>query len=313
MNTEHLSKMKIHFVILVVLCAFALNSILCRLALVQTSLDPMSFTTLRLMSGALVLAMLVVLTNRNEIKGRSENRERGENRSENNTLCLNAAFLNKGWITPLALLAYAVSFSFAYVSLPAGIGALLLFGAVQFTMIGYGLYSGERLNKKQWCGLFVAIFGVLVLFLPGASAPSLIGSALMLVSGVGWAVYTVRGKGASNPIQTTGINFLKASILSLFMSLLFISEFTWDSMGALYALLAGGVTSGLGYALWYFVLPSLKVTTAATLQLSVPVIAIFMGVLLLGEQVTLHLFLSSLTILGGVFLYILAGMAPRVR
>ncbi|TDO99438.1 threonine/homoserine efflux transporter RhtA [Marinomonas balearica] len=254
----------------------------------------MSFTTLRLVSGAAVLVVLLTLLNNRETVG-----------------CFEIQEFRTEWFTPLSLLVYAAGFSYAYVSLPAGMGALLLFGAVQFSMICYGLYSGERLNTIQWIGLLVAVVGVLVLFLPGATAPSLWGSVLMVTAGIGWAFYTVRGKGASKPVRATGSHFVKASVISLLISIVLSSEIRWDGAGALYAVLAGGVTSGLGYALWYFVLPSIKVATAATLQLSVPVIAIIMGLLFLEEQATLHLFLSCITILGGIFLYIFSGMRTR--
>ncbi|QQD21285.1 EamA family transporter [Oceanospirillaceae bacterium ASx5O] len=260
--------------------AFAGNSLLCRLALQDTAIDAASFTSIRLVSGAMVL-WLIVAVRRNLPAGKGN------------------------WPSALALFAYAAGFSFAYISLPAATGALLLFGAVQATMIGFGLYAGERLQSAQWLGLVLALAGLVGLLLPGLSAPPLAGSLLMLGAGVAWGIYSLRGKGACDPTRVTSGNFLRSVPLALVMSLLLPDQAVFDSAGFWYAVASGALASGMGYAIWYRVLPALKATNAATLQLSVPVIAAVGGVLLLGEPITPRLLLASVAILGGIALVIL--------
>ncbi|MBU3695326.1 DMT family transporter [Dechloromonas sp.] len=264
---------------LLVLLAFAGNSILCRLALRATTIDPATFTSVRLLSGALVLWVLVSLFRRN-VRGRGN------------------------WGSALALLAYAATLSYAYIDLPTGLGALLLFAAVQVTMIGHALTHGERLQIDQWLGLGLAIAGLVGLLLPGLTAPPLIGSVLMLASGVAWGVYSLRGKGAGDPTRVTAGNFMRAVPIALLLSLVSLGQTQWDATGVLYAVISGGITSGLGYSLWYMVLPHLRSTTAASLQLSVPVIASLGGVLFVGEALTLRLVLAAIAILGGIALVI---------
>ena len=269
--------------------AFAGNSLLCRLALQQSQLDAGSFTTIRLVSGALVLWLVA-----RKFRG-------GQTGSGN-------------WPSAFALFIYAAAFSFAYVRLPTATGALLLFGAVQATMISYGLYKGERLQPLQRIGLALALSGLLGLLLPGISAPPLGGSVLMLGAGVAWGVYSLRGKGAGDPTRVTAGNFLRAAPIAIALSLLMLGlqRVTLDAAGIGYALASGALTSGLGYALWYTVLPALKATTAATVQLSVPVLAALGGIVFLGEAVTLRLGLASLAILGGIALVVLQKRAaPR--
>ena len=264
---------------LLVLLAFAGNSILCRLALRATSIDPATFTSVRLLSGALVLWVLVS-TFRRDVRGQGN------------------------WGSALALLAYAAALSYAYIDLPTGLGALLLFAAVQVTMIGHALTHGERLQVVQWLGFGLAIAGLVGLLLPGLTAPPLIGSTLMLASGVAWGVYSLRGKGAGDPTRVTAGNFMRAVPIALLLSLLTLGQMQWDATGVLYAVISGGITSGLGYSLWYMVLPHLRSTTAASLQLSVPVIASLGGVLFVGEALTLRLVLAAIAILGGIALVI---------
>lgn len=257
--------------------AFAANSILCRLALERTAIDPASFTLLRLVSGAATLWLIVqVRTGNGAVAG--------------------------NWRSAFSLFAYAGAFSFAYVTLGAATGALLLFGAVQATMILYGLARGERLSPVQSVGLALALGGLASLLLPGASAPRWSGALLMTVAGVAWGAYSLLGRGGTRPIETTAGNFLRAAVFAALLSLLSLRGFGWDSRGAVLAVLSGAVASGLGYAIWYTVLPSLRATQAATVQLSVPVIAAIGGVLLLGEVVTLRLLLCSVAILGGIAL-----------
>ena len=262
--------------------AFAGNSLLCRLALKNTAIDAASFTTIRLISGALVL-WLVSRRFRPGLSGKGN------------------------WPSALALFAYAAAFSFAYTSLPAGAGALLLFGAVQATMIGYGLWSGERLRPPQLAGLALALGGLSGLLLPGVSAPPLAGSALMISAGIAWGIYSLRGKGAGDPTWVTAGNFLRAAPVAIALSVcvFLVKGASLDAAGFWYAVASGAITSGIGYAIWYTALPALKATTAATVQLSVPVIAALGGIAFLGEPVTLRLVLASGAILGGIALVVL--------
>lgn len=260
--------------------AFAGNSLLCRLALKQTTIDPASFTSIRLISGALMLWLIVQLT-----RGSSEG--------------------NGNWLSALSLFAYAAGFSFAYVSLPAGTGALLLFGAVQVTMISFGLSKGERLHGWQQLGFLLAFAGLIGLMLPGLSAPPLGGSVLMLAAGIAWGVYSLRGKGAGDATRVTAGNFLRAVPITLVLSLLMSGKLNPDLNGILYAVASGALASGVGYAIWYTALPVLKNTSAASVQLSVPVIAAIGGIIFLGEPLTLRLVMTSIAILGGIALVIL--------
>lgn len=260
--------------------AFAGNSLFCRIALKHTSIDPASFTTLRLASGALTLWLLV--------KARQ-----GTTAGRGN------------WLSALALFAYAAGFSFAYVSLPAATGALLLFGVVQATMIGHGMWTGERLGRMQLAGFILAFGGLIGLLLPGLSAPPLLGSVFMLGAGIAWGIYSLRGKGAGNPIRVTAGNFLRATPIAAALSLFMIHGTPLDYAGIGYAILSGALASGMGYAIWYMVLPALKATQASIVQLSVPVITALGGILFLGESLTLRLALASAAILGGIALVIL--------
>lgn len=268
--------------------AFAGNSLLCRAALAHTGIDPASFTTLRLVSGAVTLWLIARLTRR-EQSGQGS------------------------WPSALALFGYAAGFSFAYVSLTTATGALLLFGAVQATMIGHGLWRGERLRGWQSAGLVLALGGLVGLLLPGLSAPPLAGALLMLGAGVAWGVYSLRGRGAGDPTRVTAGNFLRAAPITLGLSLIFHASALLDPAGAGYAVASGALASGIGYAIWYTALPALRATSAATVQLSVPVIAALGGVLLLGESVTLRLVLASLAILGGIALVIVERRAGTAR
>ena len=262
------------------LLAFAGNSLLCRMALAHTSMDAASFTTVRLLSGALVLWLLVALRS-------------GSSQAQGS------------WLSALALFVYAAGFSFAYLQLNTGVGALILFGAVQSGMIGYGLWRGERFSARQWLGLLLACAGLTGLLLPGLSAPPLMGAVLMLTAGFAWAVYSLRGKGAANPLQVTAGNFARTLPMTLLLSAALPGQLSLDSYGMLYAVLSGALTSGVGYAIWYSVLPLLKATTTATVQLTVPVLAAIAGILILDEPLTLRLILASVAILGGIALVVL--------
>lgn len=259
--------------------AFAGNSLLCRVALKHTSLDAASFTSIRLVSGALVLCLLVRM--------RRPGTPVGGN-----------------WLSAGALFAYAAGFSFAYLRLSAATGALLLFGAVQATMIGHGVWAGERLRSLQWAGLLVTLGGLVGLLLPGLSAPPLPSALLMLGAGVAWGVYSLRGKGAGDPLAVTAGNFLRAAPMALALSLLLYPRISPDPAGLLYAVASGALTSGIGYAIWYSALPKLPSTAAATVQLSVPVLAALGGIVFLGETASLRLLLASVAVLGGIALVI---------
>ncbi|MDE2196326.1 MAG: DMT family transporter [Gammaproteobacteria bacterium] len=258
--------------------AFAGNSLLCRAALKATHIDAASFTTIRLISGAVMLWLLTRI-------------RRGTR--------------NGSWWSAFALFIYAASFSYAYVSLPVASGALLLFGAVQATMIGYGIWIGERLRRLQLVGLILAFAGLIGLLLPGVTAPPLFGSLLMLGAGVAWGIYSLRGRGAGNPIAVTAGNFLRTVPIAFALSALTYKGVAMDADGFGYAVASGALASGLGYSIWYTALPALKATSAATVQLSVPVITALGGILLLGEHITLRLVLASIAILGGIALVIL--------
>lgn len=268
---------------LVTMIAFAGNSVLCRMALQQTSIDAATFTSIRLASGAVVLGLIVRFF------------RTGRTGAGN-------------WWSALALFAYAAGFSLAYISLSAATGALLLFGSVQATMICRGIWQGERLARLQWLGLVLALAGLVGLMLPGLAAPPLLGAALMVLAGAAWGVYSLRGKGAGDPTLVTAGNFWRAAVLALALSAVVqasaLLNASWDAEGLGYAVASGAVTSGLGYALWYSVLPALKATQAATIQLSVPVIAALGGVVLLGEVMNEQFVLASVATLGGIALVI---------
>lgn len=260
--------------------AFAGNSLLCRIALKQTGIDAASFTTLRLISGALMLGLLVRLNRRPSAAGGN-------------------------WPSALALFVYAAGFSFAYVRLSAATGALLLFAAVQATMITYGVWKGERLLRLQLVGFMLALGGLVGLMLPGLAAPPLGSALLMLGAGAAWGIYSLRGKGAGDPTAVTAGNFLRSVPIAAALSLLMLNNISLDQAGMAYAVLSGALASGIGYALWYRVLPAMKATHAATVQLSVPVIAALGGVVVLGESISVRMMLASIAILGGIALVIL--------
>ena len=261
------------------MAAFAGNSLLCRQALQHTAIDPASFTAVRLVSGAAVLWALV--------------RWRGQRSAGD-------------WASATALFVYAAAFSFAYLSLSAGTGALLLFGAVQATMLGWGLWRGQRLGLGQTAGLVLAMGGLTALLLPGASAPPVTGALLMLAAGAAWGVYSLRGRGAGEPTAVTAGNFIRAGALALVLGLAGLPWARIDPMGLVWALCSGALTSGLGYAVWYAALKGLHPTSSASVQLSVPVLTALGGVALLSEPVTLRLALCSLAILGGIA-WVIAG------
>ncbi|WP_036187260.1 DMT family transporter [Marinobacterium lacunae] len=265
----------------VAMIAFASNSLLCRVALRDTNIDAAGFTAVRLISGALMLWFILSMQGRRRDNAGS-------------------------WPSALALFSYAALFSFAYIDLAAGTGALILFGAVQATMIGYGLYSGERFSALKWAGLLLAIAGLVGLVLPGLTAPPLVASLLMAGAGIAWGVYSLRGRGAGDPSLATAGNFIRAVPMAVALAAMgWISgSLNLDLYGMFWATASGALASALGYLIWYAVLPHISAANAATIQLSAPVIAAIAGVLLLGEAVTLRLLLASAAILGGIALVI---------
>jgi drug/metabolite transporter (DMT)-like permease len=265
--------------------AFAANSVLCRLALGQEVIDPASFATVRVVSGALTLSVIVLP------RWRSRGRPAADRRSV------------------ASLFVYMMFFSFAYTSLSTGTGALILFGAVQLTMFVAGLRGGEEFRPLSWGGLVLAVAGLVYLVSPGLTAPDPIGAALMAIAGIAWGLYSLLGRGAADPIEVTANNFIWSVPLVLLTSAVFATQISLSVGGLLLAVASGALASGLGYVIWYMALRGLTATRAATIQLSVPVIAAIGGIALLSEVVTLRLVVASIATLGGVALV----LAQRVR
>ncbi len=257
--------------------AFAANSVLCRLALGQGRIDAASFTAVRVVSGAIVLG-LILLSRKDRVQATPD------------------------WRSVITLFIYMAFFSFAYLSLAAGTGALVLFGCVQLTMFIVALKSGESFSAISWAGLVLAVAGLVYLVSPGVTAPDPLGAALMVMAGIAWGFYSLLGRAAADPVEATAWNFIYSVPLVIVTSLFFMRDFQVSMTGATLAVASGAIASGIGYVIWYAALRGLRATTAATVQLSAPVIAAFGGVILLSEQVTLRLVLASAVTLGGVAL-----------
>jgi drug/metabolite transporter (DMT)-like permease len=319
-----LKSARLFLLTLAAMIAFASNSLLCRAALKQTHIDAATFTFVRIFAGAVALCLFMNVRRRITLdrtapplaagsKTRvefpspsSSPKRRDDCFSASETIRVRVLdWKDAGnWPSAFALFTYAAAFSFAYVNLSAGTGALLLFGAVQATMILWGLHKGERLDAIQITGFLVAITGLVILVFPGLSAPPLIGSILMLGAGVAWGVYSLRGKGVQNPTGVTAGNFIRAVPFSVVVWIFFLPWAHVDPAGVGYAIISGVIASGLGYVIWYSALPVLKAASAATVQLSVPVLAATGGILLLGESITLRYVLASLAVLGGIALVV---------
>jgi drug/metabolite transporter (DMT)-like permease len=274
---------------------FAGNSVLCRLAFQRTGIDAASFTAIRVVSGALMLVLLVWLRRTPRSAGKGEAR------------------LGGNWFSALALMIYAAGFSFAYVSLSTGTGALLLFGAVQATMIAAGLRAGERFGPRQIVGLLIALVGLVIFLLPGLSAPPLGGALLMMAAGIAWGVYSLRGRGVADPAGETAGNFVRAAPMAIALAIALLSRQHLDSMGVLFAVLSGALASGIGYTAWYGALRGLTALRAASVQLSVPVLAAIAGALFLHESLSARLILASVAMLGGIALVLLNKRVPVQR
>jgi len=264
------------------LFAFAGNSVLCRLALGEEAIDAASFTVIRMLSGIIVLIILLKMTNPD------------------------SALPSKGsWSAAVMLFLYAITFSFAYISLDTGTGALILFGAVQITMILRNLMSGNKMHYAEWIGLLMAFSGLVYLFMPTLTAPSLLGFILMAVAGIAWGFYTLAGKGSQHPFRDTVHNFLRTLPFVIILIVVTFQFAHLSPTGIVLAMISGGITSGLGYAVWYAALGGLSTTQAAVVQLLVPVIAAIGGVVFSNELISMHLVLSFVLVLGGILMVLL--------
>lgn len=283
----------------IAMVAFAANSLLCRMALSTTNIDPATFSTIRIISGAFALILLSAwIAHKNKITAEGIT-------TASNIGLTRGLKANTSIVSGVSLFIYAVCFSFAYVSMSTGAGALLLFGSVQITMISNGFIKGERFNWVQWMGFILAFSGLITLLLPSATAPTFMSSMLMATAGIAWGVYSIIGKRSSSALLATTGNFILASLLCGILTVhsLFLSSTTAaiSQSGVLYAIASGVLASAFGYAIWYTALPLIKSTSAATVQLSVPVLATLMGWAFLEEQITLQIILASTMTLGGIF------------
>ena len=264
------------------LIAFAANSVLCRMALGSGAIDASSFTIIRLLSGVVVLLIVISTTGKT------------------------ADISTKGsWAASFMLFLYAVTFSYAYITLDTGTGALILFGSVQITMILLSLISGTRLHITEWAGVIIAFAGFIYLILPGVSMPSVSGFLLMTVAGIAWGIYTLKGRGSKGPLMDTAYNFIRTIPFVVILAITTFDNISYSYEGIVLALISGGVTSGIGYTIWYIALGGLSSTQAAVLQLSVPVIAALGGVIFVSEAITFRLTISAAMVLGGILIVVL--------
>lgn len=269
------------FKITIAMLAFAANSVLCRLALAGHQIDPISFSLIRVFSGAAVLLLLYMFS-------------------------VQKAKIEWNISNGFFLALYMVAFSLAYVHIDAGVGALLLFGTVQLSMVGYGLCHGEKINIQRGVGLGIAILGILILLLPGAAAPNLVYAAIMVLSGIGWAMYSIAGKNMQNPLASTLANFVMATPFVLLAYAAFYAQSFAEPRGVLLAVLSGGLASSGAYVLWYAIVKRIDRVTASSVQLSVPCLAILGGALFIGEAINLRIILSAVIVLAGIGLVIWA-------
>ena len=274
------------------LIAFAFNSILCRLALLGDEADAAAFTGVRLVSGAVALVVIWYLV------------ARVTDARAKNTLPNGRVSALGSWASAFFLFAYAVCFSFAYLGLTAGTGALILFGSVQMSMVAAAIFKGERPSALESLGLVIAVSGLVYLVLPGLASPPLTSSLLMAAAGMSWAAYTMRGKGSVDPLADTTGNFVRSLPLAAIIAVIYLPNLHLTPNGWLLAIISGAITSGVGYTIWYSVVKHHTTTRAAVLQLSVPIIAAAIGIVFLGEIATATLFIAAAMILGGIGLTI---------
>ncbi len=279
---SHNSSMKTIVLTMLALFAFAANSVLCRLALKDGAIDASSYTILRLLSGTLILLIILFVT--------------GDRKAEP---------AKGSWTASFMLFVYMATFSYAYLLLDTGTGALIIAGSVQITMILLSVIAGTRLHLSEWTGMAIASAGFVYLVLPGVTTPSITGFLLMSVAGMAWGVYTLKGRASKNPLMDTAYNFLRTMPLILLLGLVTLGDASYSMEGIVLALISGSVTSGIGYAIWYIALGGLSATVAAVLQLSIAVIAALGGVLFVSEEITIRLALSSALVLGGILIVIL--------
>ena len=309
--------MKAALYTIIALIAFAANSLLCRMALADGAIDAWNFTAIRLLSGAACLGLIMLQAHflkQNALKRKALKRTRLKQSSLKQTGSVDKNVLKeKGdWLSAISLVIYAICFSVAYQALDTGTGALILFSAVQLTMIGWGIYNKERLNGVQWTALLIALIGFIYLMLPSAAMPSLSGALIMAISGIAWGIYSIRGKTCVSPLRTTGFNFLRSLVAVPILALIGMSYLSTISMtGVILATVSGAIASGIGYSIWYVAMPLLKTTQSAVIQLCVPVLAAIMGVVFLSEQLTLEFIIASSVILGAVLVFTLNKDQPK--
>ena len=281
--------MKVIFNTLLALFAFAGNSVLCRLALEDQAIDAGSFTSIRLISGIIVLAIILYFTQKISPDTSLKNKKS-----------------TGSWKSAIALFIYALTFSYAYISLETGAGALILFSAVQITIIAGSLLKGIRLMRLEWSGLFIAFLGFIYLIFPDLSTPSLFGLVLMTISGIAWGIYTLNGKTSNNALKDTSYNFFRTLPFIIILSIFILPSISLTLEGIVLAVLSGGIASGLGYAIWYSALKEISSIQASVVQLLVPVIAAIGGVVFIDEAFTYRLAIASVCILGGILLVTLS-------
>ena len=306
--------MKATLYTVIALIAFAANSLFGRMALAAGYIDAWSFTIIRLVSAAVCLAIIMTVYT---YRLRRQALNLGSTSYE--------AILNdKGsWLSSASLVIYALCFSIAYVELDTGTGALILFSAVQLTMIGWGIYKKEQLSVLQWAAFIVAVVGFIYLMLPSAAVPSLLAATLMAISGVAWGIYSIRGKSCVSPLRATGFNFIRSLVavpILLLIGMVYLDNIGLENIdlgnitikGILLACASGAIASGMGYSIWYMAMPLLKNTQAAVVQLCVPVLAAILGVVFLSEQLTMQFVVASAVILGAVLVFILNKKTVKV-
>ena len=298
--------MKATFYTIIALVAFAANSLFCRMALAEGYIDAWSFTIIRLVSAAACLGIIMTV---HTYRLRRQAVNLG-------SISTDAILKDKGsWLSSISLVIYALCFSIAYLALDTGTGALILFSAVQLTMIGWGIYKKEQLSALQWLAFIIAVIGFIYLMLPSAAVPSLLAATLMAISGVAWGVYSIRGKSCVSPLRATGFNFIRSLIaipilgfVGIYLGDIAINDFHLENItvkGVVLAAASGTIASGMGYSIWYTAMPLLKNTQAAVVQLCVPVLAATLGMIFLAEPLTMRFVVASAVILGAVLVFIL--------